>query len=65
MITWWFALTCLAIACVVVSVVYALTSPGRPEHMVKETVHGFGMMLGGILLLALCIKLISTVFQTG
>lgn len=65
MITWWFALICLAIACLVVSLVYAMTSPGRPEHMAKETVHGFGMMLGGILLLAVCIKIISFVFRTG
>lgn len=55
MISFPFVLACLIVSCAVVSIVYSLTSPGDGERIVKETIQSFGMMLGGIVALAIAI----------
>lgn len=55
MISFPFVLACLIISCVVVSIVYSLTSPGDSERIAKETIQSFAMMFGGIVGLAIAI----------
>jgi len=58
MIPFWFSFGFLALACLIVSIVYALISPGTPDKVARETLLGFGMTLGGIVLLALFVVLV-------
>ena len=62
MISFPFVLTCLILACAVVSLVYALTSPGDAPRVVKESVTSFGLMFGGIVALAVAILVIPKLF---
>ncbi|MBI4862288.1 MAG: hypothetical protein HY815_18825 [Candidatus Riflebacteria bacterium] len=57
-----FTLACFIVACVSVSIVYSLTSPGSLDKVVKETLSSFGLMFGGIIALAVAIVLIPWLF---
>jgi hypothetical protein len=57
-----FVLACLIVACAVVSVVYALTSPGDTRRVIKESITSFGLMFGGIVALAIAILVIPKLF---
>lgn len=62
MISFPFVMVTLVIACAVVSVVYALCSPGDPQRVIKESVTSFGLMFGGIIALAVAILVIPKIF---
>lgn len=62
MISFPFVLSCLIVACAVVSLVYALTSPGDTQRVVKESLTSFGLMFGGIVALAVAILVIPKIF---
>ena len=62
MISFPFVLTCLIVACLVVSIIYSLTSPGEMPRVVGETASAFGLMFGGIMALAIAIVVIPKIF---
>ena len=62
MISFPFVLATLIVCCAVVSVVYALCSPGDKERVVKESITSFGLMFGGIVALAVAILVIPKLF---
>lgn len=62
MISFPFVLVTLLVACAVVSVVYALCSPGDKDRIIKETITSFGLMFGGIVALAVAILVIPKIF---
>jgi hypothetical protein len=53
-----FVLACLIAACLAVSIVYSLTSPGDLDRIVKESLLSFALMFGGIVALAIAIVVV-------
>jgi hypothetical protein len=49
----------LVIACLVVSVIYAMTGSDEPDRWFKETLGGFSMMFGGIMVLGVVVYAVA------
>ncbi len=62
MISAGFALASLLLACLCIAAVYALISGQRPGRFGRELLVGFGLMVGGILVLAGVIELLPVIF---
>ncbi len=56
-----FVFCCLAALCLLVSLVYAMTSCDVVEKTLKETAWSFVLMLGGICILALIVKVLPDI----
>jgi hypothetical protein len=60
-----FTLLTLLAACLCISLVYALISGQHPSRFPREVVMGFGLMVGGVLALAVVIELLPVIFKSG
>ena len=60
-----FTLLMLVLACLAISFVYALISGQHPSRFGRETLVGFGLMFGGILLLAVIVEILPILFRSG
>ncbi|MBI3894104.1 MAG: hypothetical protein HY303_21505 [Candidatus Wallbacteria bacterium] len=60
-----FTLAALVTACLCISLVYALISGQHPSRIPREVVVGFGLMFGGILLLAAVVELLPILFRSS
>lgn len=63
MIGFGISLVALTAACFLISLVYALTSGQRPGRVWRETLSGFGILFGGVLLLALLIEVLALIYS--
>ena len=59
------SLAALVIACLAISIVYALLSGQHPSRFGREIVVGFGLLFGGMVLLAGVIHVLPLLFGSG
>ncbi|MBI2943357.1 MAG: hypothetical protein HYY25_04080 [Candidatus Wallbacteria bacterium] len=60
-----FTLATLVAACLCIAIVYGLISGQHPSKFGREIAIGFGLMFGGILLLAVVVELLPVLFRSG
>ncbi|MBI4872861.1 MAG: hypothetical protein HY814_15010 [Candidatus Riflebacteria bacterium] len=60
-----FTVLTLVLACLCISLVYALISGQHPSRFPREILMGFALMVGGVLALALVIELLPVIFKSG